>query len=188
MAPACISRLQRWSAGGGARLLVAAHVCWWQCCGGGVVWRQADCVGCASEAARALNMRAPCVRRCIWYAIAIAPLVSSPSVNAMQPWLWREGYGDSESAYDSATLYVCSLYWALSVMTNLKGINAHESRQCFWADPLVTHPLEERVWTIGVFLFGGAISRGARVELTADGCSAMRTWCGVGGTVGARHG
>ncbi len=50
--------------------------------------------------------------------------------------------------------YVCSLYWALSIMTNLKGINAHESRQCLWRDPLVPLPLQERLYAIAAFLLG----------------------------------
>ena len=53
--------------------------------------------------------------------------------------------------------YVCSLYWALSVMTNLKGPPAHETRQCLWHDPLesfVVNPLSERVYTILVFILG----------------------------------
>jgi len=56
--------------------------------------------------------------------------------------------------YNVATLYVCSLYWALSIMTNLKGNPAHESRQCFWTDPLVVRPLEERIVAIVTFVCG----------------------------------
>lgn len=53
--------------------------------------------------------------------------------------------------------YVCSLYWALSVMTNLKGPPAHETRQCLWHEPEVSfmvNPLGERVYTIFVFMVG----------------------------------
>ena len=56
-----------------------------------------------------------------------------------------------------ARSYVCSLYWALSVMTNLKGPPAHETRQCLWHQPFesfMVHPLAERVYTIFVFIIG----------------------------------
>ncbi len=86
---------------------------------------------------------------CFWYAIVIWPLQDDPSVQSMEEWMWID-----ENPYDTATLYVCSLYWALAVMTNLKGINAHESRQCLWRDPLVLVPLQERLYTIAVFIIG----------------------------------
>ena len=36
-----------------------------------------------------------------------------------------------------ANEYVCALYWALAAMTNLKGLPAHESRQCLILSPQV---------------------------------------------------
>jgi hypothetical protein len=39
-------------------------------------------------------------------------------------------------------------------MTNLKGLPAHESRECFYANPLVLRPLLERWLTICVFIVG----------------------------------
>ena len=39
-------------------------------------------------------------------------------------------------------------------MTNLKGLPAHESRQCFWDSDAVINPLPERIYTIFVFIFG----------------------------------
>ena len=80
------------------------------------------------------------------YRIAIYPLMEDTTNPARiarhselnRPWLWID-----EGPYDTATLYVCSVYWALSVMTNLKGINAHESRRCLYRDPLVPAPLRE---------------------------------------------
>ena len=95
----------------------------------------------------------PCLlSRCIWYSIAIIPLRDSIEADALHPWLWHD-----ESAYNAATLYVCSLYWALSVMTNLKGPPAHETRQCLWHEPEVSfiiNPLGERLYTIFVFIVG----------------------------------
>ncbi len=51
-------------------------------------------------------------------------------------------------------LETCSLYWALTVMTNLKAVSAHEGRECLYAQPLVTDPLLERLYTIAVFVVG----------------------------------
>ena len=68
-----------------------------------------------------------------------------------------EPYGPTlteSTAYESATLYVCALYWALSVMTNLKSISAHESRQCFMERAEILDPLRERICTIAVFIIG----------------------------------
>ena len=70
-------------------------------------------------------------------------------MQTLRPWLWH-----NETAHDSAALYVCSLYWALAVMTNLKGPSAHESRRCLHDEPLVLTPLRERLYTIVVFIVG----------------------------------
>ncbi len=69
----------------------------------------------------------------IWYVISIRPLEDAEQFDHLEPWLWT--LDDSQSAYFVALRYVCSLHWALSVMTNLKGINAHETRQCLWHEP-----------------------------------------------------
>ena len=61
--------------------------------------------------------------------------------------------GNNE-AYDVGTLYICSLYWALSVMTNLKGREAHENRGCFHHSPLIIDPLGERIYAIVTFIIG----------------------------------
>ena len=84
-----------------------------------------------------------------WYALAVWPLQASPAAQPLHPWLWQ-----NETLYDSATLYVCSLYWALAVMTNLKGNSAHESRQCLYESDVVVAPLRERIFTIFVFVIG----------------------------------
>ena len=85
----------------------------------------------------------------MWYLISIRPLEENLDLDEMKPWFW------TEDVQDTSVLYICSLYWALSVMTNLKGLPAHESRQCLWADPaLVPRPFAERTYTIGVFVFG----------------------------------
>ena len=54
----------------------------------------------------------------LWYTIAIKPLEESDTPPPSGEWMWDE---DGDSAYRVATRYVCSLYWALSVMTSLKG-------------------------------------------------------------------
>jgi hypothetical protein len=92
----------------------------------------------------------PCVRAgLLWYTIAIKPLEHGDEPPPQGEWLWHV-----EGSYNVATRYVCSLYWALSVMTALKGINSHETRQCLWTDPLIERPLEERIFTIFTFIFG----------------------------------
>jgi len=85
----------------------------------------------------------------LWYAIAIAPIEASSLQSPTGEWLW-----DIPSTYNVATRYVCSLYWALAVMTALKGIDSHETRQCLWTDELIMRPLEERLFTIFTFIFG----------------------------------
>jgi hypothetical protein len=86
---------------------------------------------------------------CCWYALVVWPLQDAPQVQLLHPWLWHDA-----TTYDTAALYVCSLYWALSVMTNLKGPPAHESRMCLHEQPLVLVPLRERTYTIFVFVLG----------------------------------
>lgn len=79
-------------------------------------------------------------------SVAIDPLIESG--DSSQLWWWR-----MDSKY-AAHLYVCGLYWALSVMTNLKSLAGTESRECFFENPHVPRPLAERVFTILVFLVG----------------------------------
>ena len=89
----------------------------------------------------------------IWYLIAIRPIEADETFDTLKPWLWTL----DDSPYFDALKYVCSVYWALSVMTNLKGPPAHETRQCLWHDPLdsfMVNPLGERVYTIFVFIVG----------------------------------
>jgi hypothetical protein len=90
----------------------------------------------------------PSVTGLLWYTIAIKPIESSDEL-APTAWLW-----DEPSTYNVATRYICALYWALAVMTSLKGIGSHETRQCLWIDPLIIRPLEERIFTIFTFVFG----------------------------------
>lgn len=98
-----------------------------------------------------------------WYVIAIAPLAAQPLPPSLQPpdgWWWELPAGASadERAYAWGVRYVCSVYWALSVMTSLKTSSAHESRHCLARQPLVTAPLQERSYTVMVFLVGSAAS------------------------------
>ena len=67
------------------------------------------------------------------------------------PWVWLS---DEDPQRALAIRYICSLYWALTVMTNLKGIATHETRQCLWHDPLVTQPFLERFFTVCTFVLG----------------------------------
>lgn len=85
----------------------------------------------------------------VWYMISIRPMEADEEYDSLRPWFWTEG-----SAYSAAVQYICALYWALSVMTNLKGLPAHESRQCLYSNPEVYRPLEERIYTICVFIAG----------------------------------
>ena len=66
-------------------------------------------------------------------------------------WVWLNETGEGRNV---GIRYTCSLYWALSVMTSIKSLNAHESRQCFVYDPYVMNPLPERLYTIGTFILG----------------------------------
>ena len=94
----------------------------------------------------------------IWYVIAIRPIEDDATYDSLEPWLWT--VEESQSAYFVALRYVCSLHWALSVMTNLKGINAHETRQCLFFEPSVSfvlRPLAERIFSIVVFIIGAML-------------------------------
>ena len=94
----------------------------------------------------------------IWYVIAVRPLEADEQYDSLEPWLWT--LEESKSAYFVALRYVCSLHWALSVMTNLKGLPAHETRQCLWHEPnvsFVLNPLAERVFSIMVFIIGAML-------------------------------
>ena len=91
----------------------------------------------------------------VWYAIAIRPIEASEAYDAAAPWLWT--LDKDAPLYFVALRYTCALYWALSVMTNLKGPPAHETRQCLIHEPevsFITNPLGERVYTIVVFIVG----------------------------------
>jgi CRP/FNR family cyclic AMP-dependent transcriptional regulator len=94
-----------------------------------------------------------------WYSISIAPLEVADLPSSHSPadgWWWEASAGASanDRAYATGVRYVCSMYWALSVMTSLKTSSAHESRHCLARQPLVTHPLEERIYTVATFLVG----------------------------------
>ena len=56
--------------------------------------------------------------------------------------------------------HICSLYRALTVMTNLKGPQAHETRQCLVHNPqgtFVLNPLAERIFAIVVLVIGALL-------------------------------
>ena len=96
----------------------------------------------------------------MWYTIAIAPLVQGGEQLASKDgeysnsvWLW-EAAEEEGAPFPAGDLYICSLYWAFSVMSALKGLPAHESRQCFVKTPYVPTPDLERSYTLVVFLFG----------------------------------
>ena len=89
-----------------------------------------------------------------YFSLAIKPLHDQETSPDGVPWIWSDEYTDKDA---TALMYVCSLYWALSVMTNLKGLPAHESRQCFVESVVVVHPLWERIFTISTFLMGAII-------------------------------
>ena len=56
--------------------------------------------------------------------------------------------------YFLMTRYICSLYWSLNVMTSLKGLENHETRECFVENYGILNPLTERLYTILVFTMG----------------------------------
>ena len=87
----------------------------------------------------------------VWYEISIKPLESKLEIQHLHAWHWNEV---NNTGYAVAVRYTCSLYWSLSIMTNLKGLPAHESRQCLHEDALVTNPLLERIYAICVFVVG----------------------------------
>ena len=107
-----------------------------------------------------------------WYVIAVYPLqIKSgyPSGDidpeyefgpGGRPWLWtlQESAllaGNQNQAISYLwTRYTCSTYWALTVMTALKSIDAHESRLCLTDNKDVLNPIGERAYTILVFIIG----------------------------------
>jgi hypothetical protein len=91
----------------------------------------------------------------LWYNVAIKPLMAEDRFlnDTTHDWMWGP-HSPYDQTYSVATMYVCSVYWALSVMTNLKGLPAHESRECFHAKTYVIDPLVERIFTIFVFIVG----------------------------------
>ena len=62
-----------------------------------------------------------------------------------------------EGASVATHQYVCAIYWALIAMTNLKGLPAHENRQCLVLSTEVLYPIAERVLTMGAFIFGAMV-------------------------------
>ena len=119
----------------------------------------------------------------LWHYIAISPIervsrIADPWNDTMfdptymydedgKAWLWNlqdearahalNGTviaGGSSEMYFLMTRYICSLYWSLNVMTSLKGIENHETRQCYAESFSVLNPLGERIYTIFVFIMG----------------------------------
>jgi len=81
-----------------------------------------------------------------WAAIAIPPLkdVVGPE------WVWLDG--------DATVMeYICSLYWALTVMTNLKGVGTHENRDCLTVSDSTPRPYVERPFAMACFLIGAMV-------------------------------
>ena len=62
--------------------------------------------------------------------------------------------GGRDEMYFLWTRYLCSLYWSLNVMTSLKGLENHETRECFVENYGIFNPLVERLYTIFVFVMG----------------------------------
>eukprot|EP00966_Prymnesium_polylepis_P042735 993052-Prymnesium_polylepis.2 len=88
-----------------------------------------------------------------WYAIAIKPL-ESEEYDGVTMWWWH----DPVQRYGPRNVWarqVCSLYWALTVMTNLKGTNTHETgaRNCLISSD-TSRLVLERWYTIFVFISG----------------------------------
>ena len=104
----------------------------------------------------------------MWYHLAIEPLQERSRYTSVaydpqfefgpggQPWMWNLQDQDVEpgQVYWLFTRYACSLYWSLTVMTALKSLESHESRQCLVTNIDVVNPLAERFYTIFVFLVG----------------------------------
>ena len=90
-----------------------------------------------------------------WYIIAVRPLEADAAFDQISPWIWLDAQQNSP-AYITGLRYTCGVYWALSVMSNLKGHNSHETRQCLIHDPLLVNPLQERVYTIVAFILGAS--------------------------------
>ena len=88
-----------------------------------------------------------------YYALAIQPLELATVNDTSRDWIWVNE-DQTQVNRNVAIRYVCSIYWALSVMTNLKGLPAHETRQCLQNSDEVLRPIEERIYTICTFLSG----------------------------------
>ena len=145
-----------------------------------------------------------------WYQLAIAPIqevsreaspIMQPSMKAtycqvvsthmaildMEParrgdglrgWLRRR----KDTVHWLFTRYACSLYWALTVMTALKSLEAHESRMCFVADPLwlpVTSPLYERIYTIIVFMWARLCTLSSTATSASSFATSTRRDCAI---------
>ena len=98
----------------------------------------------------------------LWYVLAVVPLeeasAADPSfLGPLAPdgkpsvWVWINATDGNRNV---GVRYTCSLYWALTVMTTLKSLEAHESRQCLASNPFVIDPVPERTYTILVFIVG----------------------------------
>jgi CRP-like cAMP-binding protein len=102
-----------------------------------------------------------------YYAIVIVPFIQqelalaelNPSPSDQKAWVFLPSNAHLIPEGGSVVVneYVCALYWALAAMTNLKGLPAHESRQCFELTPEVLHPLSERTLTMAAFIFGAMV-------------------------------
>lgn len=87
-----------------------------------------------------------------WYAIAIKPLEQEPFDGTMWWWLEPDQRHGIRNVWARQN---CALYWALTVMTNLKGVGTHETggRMCLVSSP-EARILVERWYTILVFICG----------------------------------
>lgn len=108
-----------------------------------------------------------------WYMLAIRPLEADGRYDDAADWVWLSPDGPTGGAsvgldeatdalrtspqYVTSLRYVCSLYWALALMSNLKGHAAHETRQCFTHTHLIVDPLAERVYTLCAFILGACM-------------------------------
>ncbi|KAL1507442.1 hypothetical protein AB1Y20_008280 [Prymnesium parvum] len=91
-----------------------------------------------------------------WFGLAFTSLAIRPLIRSgdtSYPWWWLSGQPEQFVGH----LYVCGVYWALTVMTNLKPLSGTEARNCYYATPLTQRPIEERVFTICVFLVGALV-------------------------------
>lgn len=90
-----------------------------------------------------------------WYVIAVRPVEADANFDNVHDWYWLDSQGFSDT-YITGVRYTCAVYWALAVMSNLKGHGAHETRQCLYHDPLIVNPLGERTYTIFAFILGAS--------------------------------